>query len=513
MRKSFVFLIVFILVPSYLMLQSGLQVKADLISVDYIFFNGDIITINETTPLFEAIAIKDGNITALGSTGDILGNYTAAVENTYDLEGKTIMPGIIDGHTHYMASLVWGGITLPEIYDAQELALSYGYTTLNEKSIDLAELDLFKDAENFGHLRLRLNLFPIYNYAFLDENNESTVVERWYPDHDPILDNDRMLRIPGIKIYADGASGNRGFPAMSTPYTQEMIDLWGIENPYGNLYFNDSVLKTVVDTIHDKGFSCAFHAMGDRAIETVLNATEYALNGSTNENARHQIEHNSMIRGDLITRAISQNMIHSVRGYFPTFFQKDYEALYGPTWAEWNVNRYSLPGVGLHSYLETDFTSINYNYSSLSSSRNIRPFLHLWGLVTRKAINQTGHIHEPDPWVAEHEISVEQALRMMTIEGAYAVKLENYTGSLEIGKYADLIVLSNNPITADVDDLKDIEVLLTMVGGNVEYERYPTVSEFPYSLQKTLPWLLILLISSATILRYRKKKRLSISNL
>jgi len=92
----------------------------------------------------------------------------------------------------------------------------------------------------------------------------------------------------------------------------------------------------------------------------------------------------------------------------------------------------------------------------------------MWGLVTRKAIDENGTIHEPDPWVAEHEITVVQALRMMTNEGAYAVKQENYLGTLEVGKYADLIVIDADPLTIDEDDIKDINVMLTMVNGKID---------------------------------------------
>jgi hypothetical protein len=160
--------------------------------------------------------------------------------------------------------------------------------------------------------------------------------------------------------------------------------------------------------------------------------------------------------------------------------------------------------------LETDFTWNNYDEDDWSSSRNIRPFLHLWGLVTRKAIDENGTIHEPDPWVAEHEISVEMGLRMMTIEGAYAVKQEDYLGSLEIGKYSDLIVLTADPLTVDVNDIKDIEVMLTMVGGKIEYQwashTFPT--QYNTSQTSISIWMTFLALSGILMVRNNKKKKL-----
>jgi predicted amidohydrolase YtcJ len=243
------------------------------------------------------------------------------------------------------------------------------------------------------------------------------------------------------------------------------------------------------------------------------NGISIVLNGSTNDNYRHQIEHNSFLRGDLITKANTLNTLHSVRGYFPTYYQDEDEAVYDSTWLEWYANRFSLPSLDIHSYLETDFAWHLYDDDDLSYSRNIKPFLHLWGLVTRKAIDENGTIHEPHTWLAEHEITVEQALKMMTLEGAYAVKQENYLGSLEIGKYADLIVLTDNPLTILEDNLKDIQVMLTMVDGKIKYMwhvhhfpgQYQTSSTSQFGLNGMV-LLLISILSFISLLIIKRKK-------
>ena len=510
MKKHLFFLFASIILLFPFMHPLVSETTANQSLVDYIFCNGNIITIDENNPLVQAIAIKDGMIEGLGTTETILQNFATENDTTYDLAGRTIMPGIVDGHSHYMASLFWIGET-ETIYDSQNIALAFGYTTLNEKSVDHGELAWFQSAEQNGTLRLRVNAFLIYNFAWL-EDNESVIVGGWEGKVDqPVLDPSKKLRIPGFKVYLDGASGNRGFPAMSDPYTQEMIDLWGIINPYGDLYFNQSELNSIVDSYHDKGFSIAVHAMGDRATETILNAIEYALNGTDNDYARHQIEHNSFIREDQIAKAITLNTIHSVRGYFPTYWQQDYADLYGSVWMERTVNRYSLPGEGLHSYLETDFGFLRgYDEDDWSRTTNIRPFLHMWGLVTRKAIDENGTIHAPDPWVAEHTISVEQALKMMTIEGAYAVKQEDYIGSLEVGKYADLIVIDDDPLTTNPDNIKDINVLLTMIDGKIEFQWASHTFPTPYTngTSRTIStiWVPILALAGLMIVMYIKRK-------
>ena len=72
-------------------------------------------------------------------------------------------------------------------------------------------------------------------------------------------------------------------------------------------------------------------------------------------------------------------------------------------------------------------------------------------------------------WLAAKAITVEEALGIMTINGAYALFMEEKIGSLKPGKYADLVILSDNPLTIDPNDLINLEVWMTMVGGNVEY--------------------------------------------
>ncbi|NHJ49111.1 MAG: amidohydrolase family protein [Asgard group archaeon] len=483
-------------------------------SVDYIFLNSNIITINNSNPLAEAIAINNGYIVGVGSTNSILEQFETNGDTTFDMEGRTIMPGIIDGHTHLMVSmLLEGSMSMSE---AQEIQLSYGFTTLNEKlAYNYTDHILpFQLAELNGTLRTRLNLFPIHNLSYLDENNESIIVENYWDSYNPILDHDKLVRVPGIKIFVDGVWGMRGLPAMSMPYPQDLYDAWGGKDPYGDLYFNQTVLNATVKTIQDHGYICAFHSMGDRAIETVLNAIEYAVDGETNDIYRHQLEHNSFMRDDLITKAVSLHSIHSICGYYPTFLQEVYKDAYPDEWEGWNINRYSLPSLGVHSYLETDFRWVEYNPEDLTSLSNIKPFMHMWSLVTKKAIDENGTIHLPDPWLAEFLLTREQALKLMTIEGAYAVKQEDYLGTLDVGKFADLIILTNDPLTCQVDDIKDIEVMLTMIDGNIEYKiqnsNFPKIYSQTHSIGPINHYKKIL-ISSVLILTIilltRKKKK------
>jgi predicted amidohydrolase YtcJ len=214
----------------------------------------------------------------------------------------------------------------------------------------------------------------------------------------------------------------------------------------------------MVAEIEAAGKQAAIHAIGDRAVEQAQNAIETALNGRSNDN-RHRIEHNSVIRPELLHR-------YGEIGIVPAVF-----ALYticnpfGPeppeeyrTW-EWPWPALIEANPGLPVAWHGDDPWIG----------QVRPLDDLYGFVTRNDIAEDGTVCTAPEWQKQHTISVEQALQMMTINAAYALFREDAVGSLEVGKYADLIVLSQNPMGVDVEMIRETAVWLTMVGGQTAY--------------------------------------------
>lgn len=97
----------------------------------------------------------------------------------------------------------------------------------------------------------------------------------------------------------------------------------------------------------------------------------------------------------------------------------------------------------------------------------MNPFMNVYAVSVRKDPNGVPR----DGWHPEQKIPVDQALRMVTIEGAYATGEEDVKGSIEVGKYADMIIVSDDPLEISPDDLKNIRVLMTMVGGKVVHQK------------------------------------------
>jgi hypothetical protein len=99
----------------------------------------------------------------------------------------------------------------------------------------------------------------------------------------------------------------------------------------------------------------------------------------------------------------------------------------------------------------------------------LNPFRRLYGLVTMRQWPIGGSVCEPPEWIAKHKIGVERALEMLTIEPAYTVSMEDYIGSILPGKFADLIIISDNPLTVDPNQLIELQVSMTMINGKVVY--------------------------------------------
>jgi predicted amidohydrolase YtcJ len=323
-----------------------------------------------------------------------------------------------------------------------------------------------------GRLRVRVNAYPLYNDAILDEDGDTILMHTWYRDHAPILDPYRMLRIPTVKIFVDGTSDSlHGCMALRDPYpepfrsTPEFQEAC-FDDMVGDLFMSQEELTAAVQEIQARGYRVAFHAMGDAAVEQALNAIQIATGGFNFP--RHQIHHNALIGPDQIDRYRSLGILASVRGYWNTCNQDDYAYWVGSDRQPWTVNRFALIHEGVKAFGEGDF-GWGANPDDMASSNPINPFLTVYGLVTHRQLRADETACEPAPWVSIHNVDAQTALEMVTINAAYANSQEGVIGSIQVDKLADVIVITGDPLTLPPEDIKNIRVLMTMVGGRTEY--------------------------------------------
>jgi predicted amidohydrolase YtcJ len=435
---------------------------------DVIFHNGNIITIEKILPLAKALAVRGNLIQSVGDEKEVLA-YRGAQTVMVDLQGKTLMPGFVEGHTHYTRN-GWGdGVLLKTLMDN---LLAFGLTSITEMHSTDDYINAMLQAEKKSEILVRMNIFGEYNCGSLD-NGKSTECISWYRDNPPILDPNHMVRVPGVKIFVDGAGvPGRGCAYKSFPWPDNITDIWPdvwdtCGTKYGDLYLSQAKLTQVVKEIQDRGYRAAFHVMGDAAIEITLNAIQTALAGKPNAQVRHQIQHNSVLRPDLLPLYEKLDVLASVRGAFNTCDAEEYRVMFGENYYQWNANRFELANMKVHAYSEGDFGRGDFNDPTRANPLN--PIRSLYGFVTHQQLRKEGSICQPPDWIARHKISVQRALEMLTIESAYAVSLENNIGSLKPGKFADLIILSDDPLTIDPNRLGDLKVWMTMVNGVLRY--------------------------------------------
>ncbi|HUV73029.1 MAG TPA: amidohydrolase family protein [Anaerolineae bacterium] len=165
---------------------------------DVVFHNGSILTMETDQPEAQALAIQGESILAVGSDEDVLplaGPQTQLI----DLQGRTLMPGFVDAHTHILSSPDHYGTDLEGV---QDLALMYGITTLADASGTPDLLQRLQPLEREDKLRVRTSVYMMYNSACGDAMGE------WYREYAPTREPGEMLRIGGVKIFADGGSCN-----------------------------------------------------------------------------------------------------------------------------------------------------------------------------------------------------------------------------------------------------------------------------------------------------------------
>jgi hypothetical protein len=211
----------------------------------------------------------------------------------------------------------------------------------------------------------------------------------------------------------------------------------------------------------DRGYQVIIHGLGDRAIEEIMDAYEIVLAGGTNA-FHHRLEHNTMVRDDMLHRYTELDLVANIFGQFTgcEFADGKFTASPDP-YNDWEWPWRSL----LDANPEVHFAW----HSDTPYIGKPDPMINIYSFLTRRDFREDGSICEPPEWAADDVLTVEEVLPIMTIEGAYALLRENEVGSLTEGKYADLIILSANPLQVSTEDILDIEVFMTMVGGKVEH--------------------------------------------
>ncbi len=331
---------------------------------------------------------------------------------------------------------------IEELVEAVEVAgnqyLSEGITSVQEAGVGyfqapMDEMKAYQLARRDGRLRLRVCLYLLKDV--LPQLSSIGILQGF---------GDDRLRIGGIKFFADGVpSAHTG--AVHEPY-ENAPDETGI------LYLEKDELVGTVEEIHRNGLQASIHAIGDRAIDAVLDAYEHVLTMFPREDHRHRIEHFTMASPRRIERVKNLGVVPVVASTEVPFYGDAFVKNLGPQRAEWCYPLRSMLDSELPVALSTDrpFDPVG------------NPLYSVQAAVERKT--RSGRV------IGKAQcIQVEEAFRMHTNYAAYAAFEEKIKGSIEVGKLADFVVYPIDPFEVDIEELPQIPVTYTIVGGNFVY--------------------------------------------
>lgn len=325
---------------------------------------------------------------------------------------------------------------------ANDILLSYGVTSMHDGSFYGEEtIGLYQDACRNGIIKVRM-----YNLLYHAYGKKKTI--EWVNDfistgiHGGLGDD--HFRLGHVKILIDGSTSGPSC-ATSQPYSHDPA-LKGIQ-----LYTQEEADDIIIKA-HNAGFNVSAHAVGDVAVDVILTAIERAM-AQNPRPCRHRIEHCGIINENLLSRIKKAGIVPVPN---PGFFNENAE-IYVKYYGD-RVNR-MFP---LRSYLDNGITAA---LGSDSPVIEADPMIGLYGALTR-ADKCSGIVAGKD-----QRIGIMDAIRMYTYNGAYASLEEKIKGSIEPGKLADLVILSGNILDTPVEELKSLKADMTVIDGQIVYER------------------------------------------
>lgn len=312
-----------------------------------------------------------------------------------------------------------------------ELMTASGLTSVHQTGGNRQDMIAYQDARAEGGLRFRMYLFP-RGQLFFDLVNSG--VRTGF--------GDEVFRIGAVKFGADGSASERTM-AMSTPFE-------GRPNDYGILTMDQQEIHEAVENAHRNDFQIGIHANGDVAIDMVLNAYERVQALWPRPDPRHRLEHCSLVNPGLLRRIKATGSIPTPF-YTYVHYHGNKWVYYGEEKMKWMFAHKSFLDYGIPVAPASDYTPGPYE-----------PLMGIQSMVTRK--DWMGRV-----WGANQRVTVDEALRICTINGAYASFEENIKGSITPGKLADFVILAEAPHDIDPDQIKNIEIVRTVVGGQTMF--------------------------------------------
>jgi predicted amidohydrolase YtcJ len=319
-------------------------------------------------------------------------------------------------------------------------AARFGVTSVHDLD---GKIGVFKELLDEGELTVR-----VYAGEALTSSPEKLQEYREWKQM--LVDNNHMLKFGVIKGFIDGSLGSSS-ALLTEPYKNN-------PSTSGLLLMTQEELNDIITFYDKENFQIAIHAIGDRGCNVVLNAFEESINRNGKRDARHRIEHATVIIPEDSPRFNSLGVIGSVQPVF------------GPSYGQ-TVKSFFIDRLGEK---RAKFTNIWKTLAQANARlafgtdwpvESLNPMQGIYSAVTRKSIaDKTGN-----PWLQDESLSIEKAIECYTLGSAYASFEEDIKGSLQKGKLADIVVLSKDIFTIPKEEMLNTEVVYTILGGKIIY--------------------------------------------
>ena len=403
-------------------------------TADILFINGSIITMDEANPQAGDLAVLGDKILGVG-TSEEMAKYQGASTSVIDLKGRTLVPGFINSHQYRIQKR--SNIGIADAGAIIQTAIQQGWTSLDELYVDQGLMNELLDLDKAGTLRLRVNAY----LPFMQYDAAGTKLGDWYQAYHQGQVLSPHVRVAGLIGFAD--------------FDNATVLLWQQND------LNAFLLKA-----QQQGWTVALKTVSTRSLEMILDAYAYVETADPQAvNSRNRLEHTLFITPDQISRIKQLGLIPVINLNNPGQLvgEPDVDALIARepqgTYAPWR----SLEQAGIPVANGSAWPS--YYVDEPNGAPFGSPMHLMYQGITR--IGNLGR--KPYPWLLDQTITAQEALRALTINSAYASLQEDTTGSLQTGKLADMVILSDNPLSVAAQQVNDIQVLMTMIGGKAEY--------------------------------------------
>ncbi|RZV55561.1 MAG: amidohydrolase [Pseudomonadales bacterium] len=392
--------------------------------------SGHLVAVNS-----KALALSDVSATTENPPGGVIRRFAGGTEPNGVVEEAAIYPFVIEQL----------GEVAPDklnalVSKALDVYASYGITTVQDGAASLTDINVMRANAANKEYPLDIVAYPVG--TMLGEQGVADLgVSQQYRGG---------FRVGGIKLMLDGSpQGRTAF--LSRPYKEGPPGAAADYRAYPSM--PAETFNPIVEKLLDTGVPTIVHANGDAAIEMMIDGVAAAINAENMPDHRSVIIHAQLMREDQLHRVKALGLMPSYYAVHPFF------------WGDWHRKSFGDERASFISPLART-TELGIPFTIHNDTPVVPPDMIrlMWIAVNRET--RSGYVLGPD-----QRVGAEHALHAITQAAAYQYFEEQYKGSITLGKQADLVILSSNPVAVAPDEIKSIQVVETFARGRSVYQR------------------------------------------